>query len=199
MAFQPTRRMAPSLLRARLASAAPRNSPLVRLYSSSTETPAPPMLQKLKADLKTAMRAKDAPRLMVLRSILSSTLNASKTANPIQTDVQLVALLRKTVRASEDASAEFKGAGRDDLVEKEQAQIDVLKEYVAGSGVQEVSAEDLKALTMGVVTAMTDDGMVQGKAKMGEVMKKLMAPGGPLDGKVFEKADLAKVVKEVVG
>lgn len=182
-------------MRARITPVAPRG--MVRFYSS--EPPPPPMLQKLKTDLKTAMRAKDAARLTVLRSILSATLNASKTANPITTDAQLVTLLRKTARASEDASAEFKAAKRDDLVEKEQQQIDVLNEYVSGSGVQMVSEAELKTIVAGVVTAMTSEGSVQGKAKFGDIMKQLLAPSGPLDGKSIEKSDLARVVKEVVG
>ncbi|KAK9422471.1 putative Yqey-like protein-domain-containing protein [Seiridium unicorne] len=189
-----SRRLASSFMRARIAPSTTRG--MVRFYSS--EPPPPPMLQKLKADLKTAMRAKDAARLTVLRSILSATLNASKTANPISTDAQLVALLRKTARASQDASAEFKGAGRDDLVEKEQAQINILNEYVSGSGVQVVNEDELRTVVAGVVTALTSEG-AQGKAKFGDVMKQLLVPSGPLDGKTVEKSELAKIVKEVVG
>ncbi|KAH8681385.1 Yqey-like protein-domain-containing protein [Xylariales sp. PMI_506] len=194
MASLISRRLNSSLLRARPLPTVPRG--LVRFYSS--DPPPPPLLQKLKADLKTAMRAKDAARLSVLRSILSATLNASKTANPINTDAQLVALLRKTARASEEASAEFKSAGREDLVEKEEQQISILDEYVSGSGVQVLGDEELKTIVSGVVTAMTSEGVVQGKAKLGDVMKKLLAPGGPLEGKSVEKADLARVVKQVV-
>ncbi|KXJ92274.1 Yqey-like protein-domain-containing protein [Microdochium bolleyi] len=168
----------------------------IRHYSS--EAPPPPLLQKLKADLKTAMRAKDAPRLTVLRSVLAATLNASKTAQPITTDAQLLALLRKTQRGNEEASAEAAQANRSDLVEKEQAQIRVLEEYVAGSGVEEVTDEQLRGIVTGVMNAMTAAGEVTGgKAKMGEVMKTLLAPGGPLEGKSVEKAQVARIVKEL--
>ncbi|KAI1845729.1 hypothetical protein JX265_000092 [Neoarthrinium moseri] len=193
-AFVP-KRLASSFMRTRITPVAPRG--MVRFYSS--DPPAPPLLQKLKGDLKTAMRAKDTARLAVLRSILSATLNASKTDKPITTDAQLVALLRKTTRASEDASAEFKDAGREDLVAKEQEQISILKGYVSESGVEVVGEDELRTVVAGVVTAMTSEGEVQGKAKLGDVMKKLLSPGGPLEGKSIEKAQLAKVVKEVVG
>ncbi|OTA97368.1 hypothetical protein M434DRAFT_8091 [Hypoxylon sp. CO27-5] len=189
------------LARARFASPSP--SPLTqrcraRFYSSS-ESPAPPLLQKIKADLKAAMRAKDAARLTAIRSILSATLNASKTATPITTDAQLVALLKKTQRASLDASAEFAAANRQDLVDKEVAQIAVYEEYISSSGVEEVSEEQLRAVVSGVVTALTSEGalLADGKARFGDVMKKLLAPGGPLEGKDVEKAQLAKIVKEV--
>lgn len=199
MAAFMSRRLASSFMRARPAApsyptAASRG--LVRFYSS--DPPPPPMLAKLKADLKTAMRAKDAARLTVLRSILAATLNASKTASPIQTDAQLVALLRKTAKASEDAAAEFSGAGRADLADKEQEQIAILNEYVAGSGVQVVGEDELRTVVAGVVTALTSEGAAS-KAKFGDVMKQLLAPSGPLEGKSVEKAELAKIVKEVIG
>lgn len=144
------------------------------------------------------MRAKDAPRLTAIRTILSATLNASKTASPITTDAQLVTLLKKTQRASLDASAEFAAANRQDLVDKEAAQVAVYEEYISGSGVEEVSEEQLRTIVSGVVTALTSEGaLAGGKARFGDVMKKLLAPGSPLDGKDVEKAQLAKIVKEV--
>ncbi|KAI2624392.1 GatB/YqeY domain-containing protein [Hypoxylon sp. NC1633] len=170
-----------------------------RFYSSEAPPPpSPPLLQKLKGDLKTAMRAKDAARLSAIRSILAATLNASKTANPITTDLQLISLLKKTRRASADASAEFLAAGRQDLVDKEQAQIDVLDEYVAQSGVEEVTEDQLRVVVQGVIAALTSEAqLTAGKARFGDVMKQLMGPGSPLDGKDVEKAQVAKIVKEL--
>ncbi|KAI1497698.1 GatB/YqeY domain-containing protein [Biscogniauxia marginata] len=181
----------------------PTRFPAQYLFHYSTETtaaatttpPPPPLLQKLKTDLKTAMRAKDAPRLTVLRSILSAALNASKTASPVSTDAQVVGLLRRARRATEEARAEAEAAGRADLVEREEAQVRVLDEYVAGSGVEELGAGELRALVAGAV----DEAGGKAKAKMGDVMKALLAPGGPLAGKDVEKGELAKTVKEVIG
>ncbi|KAI1767369.1 GatB/YqeY domain-containing protein [Hypoxylon sp. FL1150] len=182
--------------RLRFATSTP--TPLSRICARfySSEAPPPPLLQKIKADLKTAMRAKDATRLTAIRSILAATLNASKTASPIATDAQLVALLRKTQRASAHATSEFAAAGRQDLADKEQAQIDILEEYAAGSGVEEVGEDRLRVIVTEVVTSEAGQG---GKPRMGDVMKKLLAPGGPLEGKDVEKEMLARVVKEVTG
>lgn len=193
--------MTPRAVRTQLPRSSALGLTVQRHYSSGDDMPPPPpLLQKLKGDLKTAMRAKDAPRLAVLRSVLAATLNASKTATPIATDAQLIALLRKTQRGNEEASAEARQAGRADLVDKEQAQIKVLEEYMASSGVEVVSEEELRTVVKGVVEAMTAAGGVEGgKAKMGEVMKTLLAPGGPLEGKSVEKAQVARAVKEVVG
>ena len=170
-----------------------------RAYSAEA-APTPPLLQKLKGDLKTAMRARDAARLTVLRGVLSATLNASKTSSPVTTDAQLVALMKKTRAASLEAAAEFSGAGRADLADGERAQIAILDEYVASSGVEEVPTDELRALAAGVVAALTAEAQLQGgKARVGDVMKKLLAPGGPLDGKSVDRAELAMIVREVVG
>ncbi|KAI1142205.1 GatB/YqeY domain-containing protein [Hypoxylon sp. FL0543] len=201
--LRPSSRIAERLLvRTCFASPLPLSQRCSARFYSSAELPPPPLLQKLKGDLKTAMRAKDAPRLTAIRSILTATLNASKTAAPITTDAQLVALLKKTQRASLDASAEFAAANRQDLVDKEQAQVAVLEEYIAQSGVEDVSEDQLRTIVAGVVTALTSEAALPAageKARFGDVMKKLLAPGGPLDGKSVEKAQVAKIVKEVTG
>jgi uncharacterized protein YqeY len=194
--------MATNLLRPRASGLLSSSSPhtlaalFARSYSSS-DLPAPPLLQKLKADLKAAMRAKDAARLSVLRATLATTLNASKTSTPITTDAALVAMLRKQARDCADAKTEFAAAGRDDLVAKEDAQISVLGEYLAGSGVEELDGDKLRALVRDAVATLSlaEDK----KPKFGELMKILLAPSGPLDGKNVDKAELARVVKEATG
>ena len=172
----------------------PRVSCQARLYSSETPQ-SPPLLSKIKGDLKAAMRAKDQARLTVLRSIISATNNAAKTSSPIKTDVQLVALLRKTARASQDAAGEFRDAGRQDLVEKEEAQVRILEEYSAESGVESLGEVELKAIIQNVMTEIAAESLDKTK-QSGEVMKRLMAKGGPLDGKDVDRAAVSKLVKE---
>ncbi|PTB60411.1 hypothetical protein M431DRAFT_514873 [Trichoderma harzianum CBS 226.95] len=153
-----------------------------RFYSADADAP-PPLLQKLKGDLKTAMRAKDAPRLSVLRAIMSANLNASKTTSPIRTDVQLVALIRKLQKSAQDAVADAQAAGRDDLVQKENEQISILDEYIAGSGVQTLGEAEIKALISQAIEAVNAAGK-GGKSLMGEVMKRVNAA---LEGKDVDK------------
>ncbi|KAL7627644.1 hypothetical protein AAE478_001837 [Parahypoxylon ruwenzoriense] len=205
VALRPSRAVAERLLlRTRLASLnTPARSLLLsrqcggaRFYSSD-DAPPPPLLQKLKTDLKTAMRAKDASRLTAIRSVLSAVLNASKTPSPITTDAQLVSLLKRTQRSSNDAIAEFAAAGRQDLVEKEQEQVRVWEEYVAASGVQVLNDEnEIRAIVQNFVATL--EKLTKGRAKMGETMKLIMSPDGPFEGKNVEKALLAKIVKEVI-
>lgn len=170
-----------------------------RFYSSesSEAPPPPPLLAKLKGDLKSAMRAKDAPRLAVLRSVLAATLNASKTATPIRTDVQLVALLRKQAKTQRESVEEFRGAGREDLAEKEEAQIKVLDEYAEGSGVKTVGEGEIREMVEAVKAEMAAEG-ITGRSAFGDLMKRLFGEGGALEGVDVERSEVSRIAKEVV-
>lgn len=163
---------------------------------SSTDAPASPLLGKLKGDLKSAMKAKDSNRLNVLRGLIAEVTNSAKTSNPIKTDMQLLSLLRKRTAAAKSAQEEFKAAGREDLVEKEQQQVEVLDEY-AGS-VETMSAEDIS----NAVQAVVDQAKAAAenvKVNMGDVLKKVLGPGGSLEGKPVDRAEVARVVKRILG
>ncbi|KAF7548591.1 hypothetical protein G7Z17_g6963 [Cylindrodendrum hubeiense] len=193
MSFKPSMQLLRALRAPRLSSSLRTSANRTCRFYSTTDDAPPPLLSKLKADLKSAMRAKDAPRLAVLRAILSANLNASKTASPIRTDIQLVALIRKIQKSSADAVTEAKTAGREDLVQKEEGQIKVLEEYVAGSGVQTLGEAELKALVQEAVEASKAAG-INLKSIMGDVMKRL---SGALEGKDVDKKEIAKMVKEL--
>ncbi|KAL1864226.1 hypothetical protein Daus18300_007823 [Diaporthe australafricana] len=176
-------------------SAGPRCLQTCRQYSAET-SPAPPLLAKIKTDLKTAMRAKDAARLSVLRTILSATNNAAKTSSPIKTDVQLVQLLRKTARGNQEAAEEARKAGREDLIAKEEAQVKIIDEYIAESGLKTLGKDEMKVLVENIVSEAKNEG-VDEKRLSGEVMKRLMAKDGPLEGKEVDRSELAQIAKEL--
>lgn len=100
----------------------------------------------MKTDLKTAMRAKDAPRLSVLRSVLAASNDAVKQDKEITTDEQVIGLLKKTAAGINQAIEEAKKANREDLVAKEEAQIKVVDEYVAKADVDVMSEEDVQTI-----------------------------------------------------
>ncbi|KAK6396926.1 hypothetical protein LTR65_007424 [Meristemomyces frigidus] len=152
------------------------------------------MLLKLRTDLKTAMKAKDASRLSVLRALLAEVTNSAKTSTPIKTDMQLLSILRKRAAAAKTARAEFESAGRQDLVEQEDKQAAIIEEYAGG--VETTSESDIRDAVSKVVGEVK--AAAAGKVNMGDVLKKLLAPGGSLDGKPVEKSQVAKAVKEVL-
>lgn len=172
-----------------------------RGYAISTPTDIapspPPLLIKLRKDLKTAMQEKDTNRLNVLRSIIADVTNSAKADKPVKSDMQLLSMLRKRQAAAKAASEEFKAAGRPDLVEKEEGQVDVLEQY-AGS-VETMSGEDIRSVVVKAVEdAKEEQASGAAKANMGDVLKRLLGPGGSLDGQPVDKKEVSKIVKEVM-
>lgn len=141
------------------------------------------------------MKEKDSNRLNVLRSLISDVTNAAKTNNPVKTDMQLLSILRKRAAAAKQASDEFSAAGRQDLVDRENGQAEILQEY-AGN-VETISEDDVRDVVMKVVDDLKSQ-QPGAKLNMGEVLKRLLGPGGSLDGKPVEKSEVAKIVKEVL-
>lgn len=152
------------------------------------------MLLKIRKDLKTAMQNKDKNKLNVLRALLSQTLNASKTATPIATDVQMLALIRKNAAASKQAAAEFVTAGRQDLADKEEEQVRVMDEYIGS--VETVGEEEIRRVVGETVEKMKSDAD-QAKLQLGEVLKQVFRKD-VLGERNVERADVARVVKEVL-
>ncbi|CAH0048627.1 unnamed protein product [Clonostachys solani] len=179
------------------ASYRPRTWQALRFYSEAAANEAPasaPYLQHLKTDLKTAMRAKDAPRLAVLRAILSENLNASKTKTPIRTDPQLVIQIMKMKRSTEDTAAEAKKVGRDDLAEKELEQAKILEEYIVKSKLEVLGEEQLRPMIKEEIELSIAEGG-QAKTLMADVIKRIKVA---TEDKVVENKILAPLVKELI-
>ncbi|GME26254.1 aspartyl glutamyl-trna amidotransferase subunit b-related protein [Neofusicoccum parvum] len=164
--------------------------------SSSAASPSP-ILSRLREDMKAAMRAKDSAKLAVVRSILNDITNASKTAKPISDDLQLRALLLRKISQSNDAATQFRDAKREDLAEKEDGSAQVLKSYVGE--IEEASGGLVAVEELQHVVKETIESWQDGKPVMGKVMEKITGPGGALEGRMVERGDLAKVVKEALG
>ncbi|KAJ5577530.1 uncharacterized protein N7459_006494 [Penicillium hispanicum] len=165
---------------------------LVR-WNSTTNPVMPPLMGTLRADLKTAMRAKDTSRLNVLRALISETNNAAKTASPIQTDIQLLSLIRKRAAAAKEAAEQFAAADRADLKENEDQQVSILEGY-AGQ-IKTLSVEEVEAAIGQEIATVKEAGT---KLNVGLVLKALFAPGGALDGKPADRKEVADLVKKAV-
>ncbi|KAL4803153.1 hypothetical protein BDV18DRAFT_43844 [Aspergillus unguis] len=167
---------------------------LYQIRWNSTAAPSlPPLMATLRADLKTAMRAKDTDRLNVLRALISETNNSQKTSSPIQTDLQLLSLIRKRASACKDAAQQMQDANRPDLKEKEEKAQAIFEEY--GSHVKTLDLDEIKEIVSAEAAKMKEAGT---KVAIGPLIKAVWAPGGPLEGKPANSGDVAKVAKEVV-
>lgn len=181
---RPGLRQANVALRCRYASAA----------APSPSSPAtPPLLLKIREDLKTAMRAKDAARLNVLRGLLAEVTNAAKTSSPIDSDMKVLSMLRKRSSAAASAAKEFEGAGRQDLKDKEDAAITILDAY-AGE-VETVGEQEIVNIVTQAIKVLEGENK---KFNQGDVMKQLLGPGGAFEGKNVEKSSVARAVKQAL-
>ncbi|KLJ05719.1 hypothetical protein EMPG_10809 [Blastomyces silverae] len=162
-------------------------------HNSTAAPTAPPLLFKIKSDLKDAMRAKDTARLNVLRAIISETNNAAKTSSPIKTDIQLLKLLNKRTNALLGAKGEYLAADRADLVENANKEIEVLEGY-AGM-VEMISNEEVRAAVSRTIEDMKKSGKL---VVIGTVIKTLVRPGGLLEGKPVHVGEISKIARELI-
>jgi len=137
------------------------------------------------------MKAKDTNRLNVLRGLLADINNASKTSKPVQTDIQILSVIRKRAAESKAAAEEFKAGSRQDLVEKEEAEVQVLEEY-AGD-VKTVGKEEIETAVDELLKSMREAGE---RVDKGTVLKRLIGPAGVFDGKPAEKQTVVMVVQQ---
>jgi len=161
------------------------------LYATAPNPPA--LLSRLRDDLKNAMRSKDAPRLAVLRSVLADITNSSKTSSPIHDDLSLLSLLKKRISTSRTSVEQFYQADRKDLVAKEEEQLRVLEDYARQ--VKTMGEAEIRQMVTNLVESVKSDGR---KVAMGDVMKRAFGPGGAFEGKMVEKTEVVRVIKDML-
>lgn len=138
----------------------------------------------LQADMKTALKAKDSERLSAIRLILAAIKQIEVDERIDVDDSRVLQILDKMRKQRIDAQAQFKSAGREDLVAKEQFEIDVIETYLpAALSDAEIDQLIETALQTTGANAMTDMSKVmaelkpklQGRADMGQVSAKVKA------------------------
>ena len=113
-------------------------------------------------DMKTAMRAKDAPRLGTIRMLLAAIKQREVDERIVLDDQAVVAIVDKTIKQRKDSIAAFQSAGRSDLVDKETAELGVLQAYLPAR----LSADEVAS----AVAAIVADLGAAGPGDMGKVM-----------------------------
>ena len=135
-------------------------------------------------EMKTAMRAKDAARLGVIRLILSEIKQREVDERISLDDTQIFAVLNKMIKQRRDSLEQFSAANRQDLVDQESFELGVLQAYLpAALGEAEVDQIIKEAITASGASSIKDMGALmttlrpklQGRADMGEVSKKIKA------------------------
>jgi uncharacterized protein YqeY len=129
-------------------------------------------------DMKTAMRAKDSERLSTIRMLLAAVKQKEVDERISVDDVSLVAIVDKLIKQRKDAISQFTAAARQDLADKETAEVKVLEAYLP----QRLSAEEIQAAVAAIVTELG----AKGPGDMGKVM-------GAVKTQLAGKADMGLV------
>jgi uncharacterized protein YqeY len=138
------------------------------------------LFERIDADLKDAMRAKDAGKLGVLRMLKSAMRYAAieKSGEGQLDDAAAVQVIRKQVKQRQDSIESFEKGGRPELAAKEKEELEMLNAYLPKG----MSAEELTAMVRATITEVG----ATSKAQMGAVMKALQEKvAGRADGKTL--------------
>ncbi|HTY64485.1 MAG TPA: GatB/YqeY domain-containing protein [Acidobacteriota bacterium] len=131
---------------------------------------------KISEDLMAAMKAKQAERLSVLRMMKAAVMNKEVEIRQKLDDAQAVQVFLGLIKQRKDSIEQFARGGRQDLVDKETAEIKVIEEYLPSAATDEEVASAVDAAIAELGAASIKD--------MGKVMKACMArfTGRPVDG-----------------
>ena len=140
--------------------------------------------EKIFNDYKEAMKNKDTIRsstLSFLRSEIGNALIEKRKKN--LDDAEVISIIKKQIKQHQDSIEQFKKGNRQDLVDKETRELEILKSYLP----EELSAEEIKK----VIEETILEAQASGPKDMGRVMKEVMSKiAGRADGKLV--SDLVK-------
>ena len=133
---------------------------------------------RITEDMKAAMRAKEAARLLTIRGLLAAMKQKEVDERIELDDVAIVGIVDKLIKQRKDSISQFAAAGRTDLVDKETAELQVLEGYLPAR----LSAEEVAAQVAAIVAELG----AAGPGDMGKVM-------GAAKAKLAGKADMGQV------
>ena len=139
--------------------------------------------QQLEADLKKAMKEKDALRVSVVRMLKSAIGYREIELKKTLDDAGVLGVIGSEMKRRRDAAEQYRQGGREDLAAKEEAELAVLASYRPA----QLSEGDLATLVDGIIARVG----AQGPKDMGKVMKELLPEvQGRAEGKAV--SDLVK-------
>ncbi len=138
-------------------------------------------------DIKGAMKSGDTVKKDTLRMLIASVNNAEKARQSDLDNADILGIIAKEVKRHQESIDAFKQGGRQDLVDKEEAEMAILQSYLP----EQMTREDITAAAKEVIAAVG----AQGPGDKGKVMKELMPNlKGKADGK-----EINEVVTELLG
>jgi len=145
------------------------------------------LTERVNQDITAAMKAKDAARLSALRMLKAAIMNRGVEKGRDLDDAEVVQVIGSLVKQRRDAIDQFGAAGRQDLVDKESAEVLVLEQY-------QPPAASAAEIAEAVAAAVTETGATTPK-DMGKVMKAVQTR---LIGKTADGRAISEAVKQAL-
>ena len=143
----------------------------------------PDLLTTLRAHQVDARKGGDKDRTLLLGTVLAALKNRELDAAAPLTDDQVIDILRKQIKQREDSVQQYTAAARPELAAREQAEIELLRQYLPA----EIDPAEIRAAADAAVAA--------GAADLGKLMGQLMGKfRGRADGKVINR-----IAREALG
>ena len=144
--------------------------------------------EKINNNLKEAMKSKDSIRVSCLRMIIADIKNASIAKQEELKDEDIIGVLQKQVKQHKDSIEGFKKGDRQDLVDKESKELEIIRTYLP----EELKPEEIASI---VKEAIKETG-AKDKKDMGKVMGAVMPKvKGRADGKLVQKEVIGQLTK----
>ncbi len=137
------------------------------------------MLQEIKIDLKKALQERDKLKVSVLRMVLSILHNKEIEKKEI-TEEEINQVLFSEIKKRKEAIEQYQKGGREELVEKEKKELDILKKYIP----EQLSEEEIKKIVKEAIKETGAETMKDMGKVMGKIMPKLK---GKADGSLVNK------------
>lgn len=145
------------------------------------------LTERLNEDLKRHLKARETTKLEILRTLLAAVKNARIEKGSDLSEEEILRVIQKEVKQRKESREQFAQGGRDDLVAKEVAALELLEAYLP----QQMSSEELRA----IVKQCVDETGASSVKDMGRVMKAVMAKtAGRAEG-----SEINKLVREILG
>jgi len=142
--------------------------------------------EQLNEAMKTAMKAKDAPRLSAIRMMKTAIINKEKEGGEALDDQAVIAVLSTLVKQRRESALAYRENDRPELAEKEEVELGVIQEFLPA----QLSEDELKE----IVEAAVAEAQASSMKEMGKVMKIVTAKTtGRADGKVVSEMVKARL------
>lgn len=145
------------------------------------------LVDMILADIKEAMKAHDAAAVTALRGLNAQIKDATVNAGKPLDDAAVVQCVNKAIKQREDSIAQYQAGGREDLVEKERTELELIRKYQPA----QMSEDEIRTI---VQQTITETGVASLKEKgklMGALMPKVK---GKADGRLVNT-----IVQQLLG